>query len=412
MQVLTDTYGRILTQHDPDGDVRTAVVWVPGDSRIDWDDASDQELVTLLGKYGYNDALTIEDSYVTLNTNGETETLTWDSVAMDFTADVEMFQNGAQNMYFRTVNDGSRNVTVLCDADGKAIVAPTLGEYTDVLFSVANNGSEIDTITSDSSISAAAVIQACGGSVNVTVLDAGDSVFLLVLGTHIQYCNGDNTTTSPTVTPSPISNVLFYNYDPVAQENFLCDAAGKLLVTPDGGSNKYFICDSNGVFNSLGLIPNGLNNRYGVSEVIRQVNSDGWSFVLDDETIEYDGSELSVKVSKFKGAIPVIGDLQVFKNQTCSEYYDGGVTDRVFARLNRKSVSGFEWAADNMDEYALLYTPSFPGPGTKYGLYVYGFTADGFKASSDSAYPDGAVITCISVEERNVGNPKLIFSYN
>lgn len=203
VQVLTDTYGRIFTQHDPDGDVRTAVVWVPGDSRIDWDDASDQELVTLLGKYGYNDALTIENNNVTINDNGETETLIWNSAAMDFTVDVDMFQNGAQNMFFRTVNDGSQDVTVLVDADGKAIVAPTLGEYTGVLFSVANNGTEIDTITSGSSISAAAVIQACGGSVNVTALDAGASVFLIVMGTHVQFCNADDLTTTPAVNRLP-----------------------------------------------------------------------------------------------------------------------------------------------------------------------------------------------------------------
>lgn len=207
MQVLTDTYGRILTQHDPDGDVRTAVVWVPGDSRIDWDDASDQELVTLLSKFGYNDALTIENNNVTISANGETETLTWDSAAMDFTVDVDMFQNGAQNFYFRTVNDGSQDVTVLCDADGKAIHAPTLGDYQNVLFTVAENGTKIDTITSGSTISREGVSNACGGDVNVTALDAGESVFLLVMGTHIQYCNGDDLATTPSVPNWPIVEI-------------------------------------------------------------------------------------------------------------------------------------------------------------------------------------------------------------
>lgn len=94
---------------------------------------------------------------------------------MDFTVDVGMFQNGAQNMYFRTVNDGSQDVTVLCNADGKAIHAPELGSYQNVLFTVADNGSKIDTITSDSSISREGVSNACGGDVNVTALDAGAS---------------------------------------------------------------------------------------------------------------------------------------------------------------------------------------------------------------------------------------------
>lgn len=205
VQVLTDTYGRILTQYTQDGDYRTACVWVPGDSRLDWDTAGDQELVTLLGKYGYNDALTIVDNDVTISDNGETETLTWDSEAMDFTVDVDMFQNGAQNMYFCTVNDGNRDVTILVDEDGKAIQVQTLGGFTDVLFSVANNGTEIDTITSDATYSRQDIINACGGAVNVTALDAGESVFLLVMGTHIQYCNGDNTTTTPTVNEIPFT---------------------------------------------------------------------------------------------------------------------------------------------------------------------------------------------------------------
>lgn len=194
MQVLTDTYGRILTQYDPDGDVRTAVVWVPGDSRIDWDDAADQELVTLLNKYGYNDALTIENLNVTISANGETETLTWDNTAMDFTVEVDMFQNGAQNMYFRTVNDGNREVTVLCDTDGKAITVPQLGKFTGVLFSVANNGTLIDTITEDETYSRTGIIEACGGSFNVTALEAGKSVFIVVMGTHVQYCTANGTT--------------------------------------------------------------------------------------------------------------------------------------------------------------------------------------------------------------------------
>lgn len=207
VQVLTDTYGRILTQYTEDGDYRTACVYVPGDSRIDWDTLSDQELVTLLGKYGYNDALTIENNDVTITANGETETLIWDSTAMDFTVDVDMFVNGSQNMYYRTVNDGSRDVTVLVDAEGKAIMVTAIGEYPGGLFSVANNGTEIDTITEGSLISQEGVINACGGSVNVTALDAGSSVYLLVMGTHVQYCNADNLTTTPSVAGWPIVEI-------------------------------------------------------------------------------------------------------------------------------------------------------------------------------------------------------------
>lgn len=295
MQVLTDTYGRVLTQYTEDGDFRTACVWVPEGNRIDWDTASDQELVTLLGKYGYNDALTIENNNVTINDNGETETLVWDSAAMDFTVDVDMFQNGAQNMFFRTVNDGSRDVTVLCDADGKAIMAPTLGEYTGVLFSVANNGAEIDTITSDSSISAAAVIQACGGSVNVTALDAGASVFLLVMGTHIQYCNADDTTTTPAVspypTPTPASAKVFWRYHQGQDITALVDATGRLIVNYQEPSQLMARCNSDGRFSNWETVDYTLLEDWGMNNNIvfeGSLEAD-WRISVDGETVSYNG---------------------------------------------------------------------------------------------------------------------------
>lgn len=236
--ILVDTYGRILTEYNPDGNYNTAVVYVPGDSRIDWDSASDSQLVALLNKYGYNNALTIEGGTlnVTISDNGETETLVWDAETMDFTVDIDQFQNGAQNMYFRTVNDGNRDVTVLVDEDGKAIQAQTLGDYTDVLFSVANNGTEIDTITSGSTYSRQDIINACGGAVNVTALEAGEEVFLLVKDNHVQYCNGGNTTTTPAVTEVPGIPTAPLYYQEVQQVFRIVDSNGKLLVFKAGAS--------------------------------------------------------------------------------------------------------------------------------------------------------------------------------
>lgn len=198
--ILVDTYGRILTEYDSDGNFRTAVVWVPGDSRIDWDSASDTELVALLNKFGYNDALTIDagTKNVLISTNDETETLVWDNTAMNFTVDIDQWQNGTSNMFYRTVQINNQDVTVLCDADGKAIRAP-FGEYDTALFQVDNNGTSIDSITAGSSIAIADVITACGGATDVTNLNGGDVVELLVNGHYVQYINADSSTTTPSV---------------------------------------------------------------------------------------------------------------------------------------------------------------------------------------------------------------------
>lgn len=198
--VLVDTFGRILTEYDSDGDYRTAIVWVPGDSRIDWDSASDAELVALLNKYGYNDALTIDEGTknVIISTNDETETLVWNNTAMDFTVDFDQWQNGTANMFYRTVQVNNQNVTVLCDADGKAIRAP-FGQFDTAVFQVGDDGASIESITAGSSIAIADVVTACGGATDITNLNGGDVVELLVNGNYVQFCNTDNTTTTPNV---------------------------------------------------------------------------------------------------------------------------------------------------------------------------------------------------------------------
>lgn len=241
--------------------------------------------------------MTIEDNNVTINDNGETETLIWDRAAMDFTVDVDMFQNGTQNMYFKTVSDGNSQVTVLVDADGKAIQAPTLGEYTNVLFTVANNGTEIDTITDDDTYSRIDIINACGGSVNVTALDAGASVFLLVMGTHVQFCNADDLNTTPAVNRLP-------------------------------------------------------------GEVI-----------------------------------PVEGDLQVFRNESCTEYATG--YDRVvFVRVNRAIGYGDATqygASGPVSAQCMVTTPSAAEPEEVYYILLW---ADWNSADYEEPFAAGTVVRC------------------
>lgn len=202
---------------------------------------------------------------------------------MDFTVDVDMFQNGAQNMYFRTVNDGSQDVRVLCDADGKAIQAIILGEYANVLFTVDYYGTKIDTITDDDTYSREGIINACGGAVNVTVLYAGESVFLLVLGTHIQYCNADDTTTTPVVLQwLPLSKLDFVNRPGTDQEQVFVFAGtpdGKYVCT-DGQSDGLMVVNGKWMFASQAgnMIP--LDQRYIVPYASKVDNFNG-SFTID-----------------------------------------------------------------------------------------------------------------------------------
>lgn len=201
--------------------------------------------------------------------------------------------------------------------------------------------------------------------------------------------------------------MLFYNYDPVAQVNFLCSAAGKLLATPDEGSNKYLICDSNGVFESLGLIPEGLAGRYYVTEVIRESTDEGWSFVLGGETISYDDSELSVTVSKFEGALPVIGDVQVFKNEACSEYFNGQ-SNVCYVRLNEGLGRNGEryWNQGTSNNWLSLNAPSDEIPSDSYNVNAY---VDWDSGELEGPLAEGAIVTCTAPESTTISDPKIIF---
>lgn len=200
---------------------------------------------------------------------------------MDFTIEVDMFQNGAQNMYFRTVYDGSQDVRVLCDANGKAIQAPTLGEYTNVLFTVDYYGAKIGTITDDDTFSREGIINACGGAVNVTVLDAGESVFLLVLGTHIQYCNADDTTTTPSVTEwvRPLG-LYIRDSEEGGPPNYLVDEHGRAIKFTTNRQYSFYMVGLNGsLYNTEESKPNSW------SEIDLQFNGENSS----NGTFEYNG---------------------------------------------------------------------------------------------------------------------------
>ena len=237
--IPVDKYGRIICMND-DG-VRFTPWWVDGESPAWFDDAADQVLVNAMSEHGYVDALQSDGDPshpFTISLDDETEVITWNDATKDFNVNIPLWQNGTANMYYRAVPVNGRDLTVLCDADGKAIRAP-FGTWQTAVFTVGNNGAEIDSITEGSSIAIADVITACGGATDVDNVSGGESIELLVNGDFVQVVNADDTTTTPTV---PIwSKQLTYAAKMVESPNsiMICDSTGRAIRLINNTAENY-----------------------------------------------------------------------------------------------------------------------------------------------------------------------------
>lgn len=114
--MLADKYGRVLVQHVEDGDYYQCVAWVDGDTRFDFDSASDQELVTVMIDRGFVEGLTIDDGLnVTVNIGGLTESYVWNDVSKEFDYDFDSWVNGSRTLTTKwfAKSDGTHELVVV-----------------------------------------------------------------------------------------------------------------------------------------------------------------------------------------------------------------------------------------------------------------------------------------------------------
>ena len=118
--VLADKYGRVLVEHVEDGDYYRCVAWVDGETRFDFDSASDTELVTQMLNRGFVEGLTIgENLDVTVNIGGLTETYVWDGEKAEFDYDFDSWVNGSRTLTTKwfAKSDGSPELVVVDTAN-------------------------------------------------------------------------------------------------------------------------------------------------------------------------------------------------------------------------------------------------------------------------------------------------------
>lgn len=117
--VLADEYGRVIVEHVEDGDYYQCVAWVDGETRFDFDSASDTELVNLMKNRGFVEGLTIgENLDVTVNIGRLTETYVWDAEKAEFDYDFDSWVNGSRTLTTKwfAKSDGTPELVVVNSA--------------------------------------------------------------------------------------------------------------------------------------------------------------------------------------------------------------------------------------------------------------------------------------------------------
>ena len=121
VKALCDIYGRIYILADSTSEAKSGIAWTDEGIDMTFDnlDQHEQDFTELIHTYGYNDGVTnIGPDSCIVTINGE---------AVDFNFEdgqlvpvTSAWQQGETPMFFyRTVNDGTSDVTVVCGPDGK-----------------------------------------------------------------------------------------------------------------------------------------------------------------------------------------------------------------------------------------------------------------------------------------------------
>lgn len=175
VKALCDVYGRLFTRYDSANNFYNGVAWTDEglDKTFDSIEGHEEAFMTLINTYGHNDAVTGEGvDNVVINLDGTSKEFTFtDGQCVPVPS---LWQQGAvKTLFYRTLNDGTNDINVLCDTDGKLIVGdgadPSYLEYT-----VASNQIGFRTANRD------ALIAAAGGSVVADVFSDNDGNYILV----------------------------------------------------------------------------------------------------------------------------------------------------------------------------------------------------------------------------------------
>lgn len=237
LKVLCDTYGRLFTNYDSANDVYTGLGWADAglEETFDSIESHQEAFMSEVHRYGENPAVT--------RFGPDNAEVNIDGVATEFGFEngqcvpvPSLWQQGAvKTLFYRTLNDGTNDINVLCDTDGKLVVGG--GENPSYIgYNVASDQIAEHTANRD------ALIAAAGGSVVADIFSDNDGNYLLVsLDDYTVVADLDGIVLQGDITEWPVSTLVRSIQVPYGggNVNIPVDKYGRVMVmhVADGNVN-------------------------------------------------------------------------------------------------------------------------------------------------------------------------------
>lgn len=234
LKVLCDTYGRLFTNYDSANDVYTGLGWADAglEETFDSIESHQEAFMSEVHRFGENPAVT--------RFGPDSAEVNIDGVATNFRFEdgqcvpvPSLWQQGAVALFYRTLDDGTNDINVLCDTDGKLVIGdgenPTYVEYL-------VNSDQIALRTANRD----ALIAAAGGSVVADIFSDNDGNYLLVsLDDYTVVADLDGIVLQGEITEWPVSNLVRSIQVPYSggNVNIPVDKYGRVMVKHDADGN-------------------------------------------------------------------------------------------------------------------------------------------------------------------------------
>ena len=270
VKALCDVYGRLFTRYDSANDVYNGVAWTNEglDKTFDSIDEHADAFLTLIHTYGHNDAVTGEGvDNVVINLDGTSTEFTFTDGQLVPVSSA--WANGSTPTLFkRTLNDGTDDVVVVCDADGK-LVLNTSGEG----YFIYNN--ESDAISPRSN-NQSALVTAAGGSVLADTFGDNDgNYYLISLDGYTVCANDDGVVTVGIVNELVSADIVWKN----APDSFTgpkiiaTNHDGQVIIVNDKGTDLLIYKDN---YDHVSFTPSSNAPQavelWGIDEDVTDVN--------------------------------------------------------------------------------------------------------------------------------------------
>lgn len=235
VKALCDVYGRLFTRYDSANGVYNGVAWTDEglDKTFDSIEEHADAFLTLIQTYGHNDAVTGEGvDNVVINLDGTSTEFTFENGQC--VPVPSLWQQGAvKTLFYRTLNDGTNDINVICDTDGKLVVGdgaePSYLEYM-----LASDQIGFRTAHRD------ALIAAAGGSVVADVFSDNDGNYIMVsLDDYTVVADLDGIVVQGDITEWPVSNLVrsIQVHYSGGNVNIPVDKYGRVMVKHDADGN-------------------------------------------------------------------------------------------------------------------------------------------------------------------------------